>query len=95
MSFDANILSSQPVIKAAASMQNDGGAGNLGYMGRGRRRKKGQAQESKNLFGDNPLDTFGSSNMFEKEIEVDVKFSLIDFFKELLDAFLSAFFNRK
>jgi len=94
MSFDANILSSQPVIKAAASMQNDGGAGNLGYMGRGRRRKKGQA-EGTNLFAENTLDTFGSSNMFEKEIDVDVKFSLIEFFKELLDAFLNAFFNRK
>ncbi|MBO7672460.1 hypothetical protein J6S88_03530 [bacterium] len=94
MSFDANILSSQPVIKAAASMQNDGGAGNLGYMGRGRRRKKGQ-KDTKNLFDDNILDTFGTSNMFEKEIEVNVKFSIIDFLKELLDAFLTAFFNRK
>ena len=94
MSFDANVLSSQPVIKAAASMQNDGGAGNLGYMGRGRRRKKNQKEE-KNLFDENILDSFGNSNMFEKEIEVDVKFSFMDFVKELSDAFLGAFFNRK
>ena len=94
MSFDANILSSQPVIKAAANMQNDGGAGNLGYMGRGRRRKNG-VKEEKNLFAEDVLDTFGTSNMFEKEIDVDVKFSIIEFLKELFDAFISAFFNRK
>lgn len=40
MSFDANILSTKPVIKAAASMQNDGGGGNLGYMSQGRKKKK-------------------------------------------------------
>ena len=37
MSFDVNVLSSKPVIKAAANMQNDGGAGNLGYMSQGRK----------------------------------------------------------
>ena len=87
MSFDVNVLSSQPVIKAAANMQNDGGAGNLGYMCGGRKKK----QNSKNLFDENILDTFGNSDMFVKDLEVDVKFSLIDFFKELLDAFLKAF----
>ena len=91
MSFDVNVLSSQPVIKAAANMQNDGGAGNLGYMGGGRRKKK---QNNKNLFDENILDTFGSSDMFAKDLEVDVKFSLMDFFKELLDAFLKAFQRR-
>ncbi len=94
MSFDANVLSSQPVIKAAASMQNDGGAGNLGYMGRGRRRKKSQ-RECENLFDENILDTFGTSNMFEKELEVDVKFSFMDFVKELFDAFVNSFVNKK
>jgi hypothetical protein len=38
MSFDVNVLSAKPVIKAAASMQNDGGGGNLGYMAQGRRK---------------------------------------------------------
>ena len=37
MSFDVNVLSQKPVIKAAANMQNDGGGGNLGYMSQGRR----------------------------------------------------------
>lgn len=92
MSFDANILSSQPVIKAAANMQNDGGAGNLGYMARGRKKNR---KENKNLFDENILDSFGSSSMFEKEIEVeDVKFSLIEFFKELFDAFINSFLRK-
>lgn len=35
MSFDVNIGRTQPVIKAAANMNNDGGSGgNLGYMTR-------------------------------------------------------------
>ena len=40
MSFDVNVLSTKPVIKAAASMQNDGGAGNLGYMAQGEKEDK-------------------------------------------------------
>lgn len=40
MSFDVNIGRSQPVIKAAANMNNDGGSGgNTGYMMRGRKKK--------------------------------------------------------
>ena len=46
MSFDVNVLSTKPVIKAAASMQNDGGAGNLGYMAQGEKEEK---QERKYL----------------------------------------------
>lgn len=46
MSFDVNVLSTKPVIKAAASMQNDGGGGNLGYMAQGGKREK---QERKYL----------------------------------------------
>ena len=39
MSFDVNVLSTKPVIKAAASMQNDGGGGNLGYMAQDRKKE--------------------------------------------------------
>ena len=46
MSFDVNVLSTKPVIKAAASMQTDGGAGNLGYMAQGEKEEK---QERKYL----------------------------------------------
>lgn len=39
MSFDVNIGRSQPVIKAAANMNNDGGSGgNTGFMMRGRKK---------------------------------------------------------
>lgn len=42
MSFDVNVLSTKPVIKAAASMQNDGGGGNLGYMAQGRKKENNE-----------------------------------------------------
>ena len=44
MSFDVNILSTKPVIKAAASLQNDGGGGNLGYMAQGEKEEKEKKQ---------------------------------------------------
>lgn len=58
MSFDANIGRSQPVIKAAANMNNDGGSGgNTGYMMRGKRQK--EKKDYKNPFELNPaLDSF-------------------------------------
>ena len=50
MSFDANIGRTQPMIKPATSMNNDGGSsGNTGYMGRGRRQKKDD--ENQTIFG--------------------------------------------
>lgn len=91
MSFDVNVLSSKPVIKAAANMQNDGGAGNLGYMGGGRGKKK---ENNKNLFDENILDTFGNSDMFQQDLNVDVKFTIKDFFRELFDAFMKALFRK-
>ena len=49
MSFDVNIGRSEPVIKAAANMNNDGGSGgNLGYMMGG---GDGENQKKKNPFG--------------------------------------------
>ena len=85
MSFDVNVLSSKPVIKPAANMQNDGGAGNLGYMYQERKQKE---EDNKNIFNDAGVDTFvfaKDNDVFE---DVDVKFSLIEFFKELLNAVL-------
>ena len=41
MSFDVNFSMNQPVIKAAAGMNNDGGSGgNTGFMSQGRRKNK-------------------------------------------------------
>ena len=49
MSFDANIGRTQPIIKAATNMNNDGGSGgNTGYMMRGRRNEKDD--KKKNIF---------------------------------------------
>lgn len=71
MSFDVNIGRSQPVIKAAANMNNDGGSGgNTGYMMRGR--KKQDKNPFANIFDDdNELDSFelGSKLPNQKSIE--------------------------
>lgn len=84
MSFDVNVLSSKPVIKPAANMQNDGGGGNLGYMYQGRRQKK---EEAKNIFAvENVGDTFGAAPKYEV---VDFKFSFVDFIIEVFDAIKS------
>ena len=63
MSFDVNIGRSEPVIKAASNMNNDGGSGgNLGYMMRGRKQKK---EENGSLFSNqNATDTFEFSSGF-------------------------------
>lgn len=88
MSFDVNVLSSKPVIKPAASMQNDGGGGNLGYMYQGRRNQ----EESQNIFAkNNEIDAFVNAPTFEAE---EVTFSFIDFILEVWDA-IKSFFTRK
>lgn len=88
MSFDVNVLSSKPVIKPAASMQNDGGGGNLGYMYQERR----QQEESQNIFAkNNEIDVFVSAPTFESE---DFTFSFMDLILEVWDA-IKAFFRRK
>jgi len=55
MSFDVNVLSTKPVIKAAANMQNDGGSGgNLGYMERDDREQEKKKQKYDSLFAKKP-----------------------------------------
>lgn len=69
MSFDANIGRTQPIIKAAANMNNDGGSGgNTGYMMRGQRKK--EKEDSNSIFNSaNPFDTFEmSSKLPQKDI---------------------------
>lgn len=94
MSFDVNVLSTKPVIKAAASMQNDGGGGNLGYMAQGNREEK---QEKKyldeSIFTSKPeVDTFS----FEKEPEMpEEKFSFAKFVAEIIFKLKSVFINNK
>ena len=67
MSFDVNVLSTKPVIKAAASMQNDGGGGNLGYMAQGGKREKQERKYlDESIFLKDQPDMFG----FDKEPEM-------------------------
>ena len=83
MSFDVNVLSTKPVIKAAASMQNHGGGGNLGYMAQGgRKEKKEKKYLEESIFTSKPeVDTFG----FEKEPEMpEEKFSFAKFVAEII-----------
>ncbi len=80
MSFDVNVLSSKPVIKAAANMQNDGGAGNLGYMSQGRREHE-EKHEELNIFAQKPeVDTFTMSGKLPltDDDEFDLKKWLTD-----------------
>ena len=68
MSFDVNIGSAKPVIKAAVNANNDGGSGgNLGYMmsGSGQHKKENQGS----LFSSKP-DTFELSSKLPKDEEL-------------------------
>lgn len=83
MSFDVNVLSSKPVIKAAANMQNDGGAGNLGYMSQGRKEHE-ERHEEINIFAQKPeIDTFTMSEKLE--LPEDEDFDLTKWIKEIID----------
>lgn len=74
MSFDVNVLSTKPVIKAAASMQNDGGGGNLGYMAQGgKQEKKERKYLDESIFMKDQPDMFD----FEKEPEMPEEKSFI------------------
>ena len=66
--FDVNVLSAKPIIREAASMQNDGGGGNLGYMqqGEGREEEKKKQTFDESIFSKkNEFDSF----VFEKDLE--------------------------
>lgn len=76
MSFDVNVLSTKPVIKAAASMQNDGGGGNLGYMAQGEKQEKQERKYlDKSIFLKEHEDDIFS---FDKEPEMPEEKSVIE-----------------
>ena len=91
MSFDVNVLSTKPVIKAAASMQNDGGGGNLGYMAQGENQEKEQKQQNfESIFAQKPeLDSF----VYEKDFKIpkEESFSLSKFIFEVIDSIKKLF----
>ena len=57
MSFDVNVLRTKPVIREAASMNNDGG-GNLGYMQQERDEGRKQKRLDESIFGKKEEDIF-------------------------------------
>lgn len=88
MSFDVNVLSSKPVIKAAANMQNDGGGGNLGYMSQ--ERDERNKKDSTDIFSlaKEQKDAFNKSNP-------DIDYSEINIFRIFTDFInkIKKFFN--
>lgn len=83
MSFDVNVLSTKPVIKPAASMQNDGGGGNLGYMSQGRKEEKEERKYlDESIFMKQEEDIF----LFGKEPEMpEEKFQIPKFILEIFN----------
>lgn len=91
MGFDINPPSNKPVIREAASMQNDGGGGNLGYFEGEERRKKERQPES--IFGHEPeVDSFKKEGEVEEQTEdfsiskliANIVFSIKEWFKKLV-----------
>lgn len=93
MSFDVNVLSTKPVIKAAASMQNDGGGGNLGYMAQGRRKEN---EEKKYLEESVFLKQHGEDIFeFDKEPEMpEEKFSIAKLISDIIEIIKNIFIKK-
>jgi len=92
MSFDVNVLSTKPVIKAAASMQNDGGGGNLGYMAQGRKKdEKEKKYLDENIFMKQHSEDIFS---FDKEPEMpEDSFSFAKLISDILNTIKNLFKN--
>lgn len=86
MSFDVNVLSSKPIIKAAASMQNDGGGGNLGYMSQGRKKEeKDRKYLDESIFlKQNSEDIFGTRKEPELPEEKSLLTKIFELIKKLI-----------
>lgn len=77
MGFDVNFNNNKPIIKEAQSMQNDGGAGNLGYFEQERKNKE------KSIFQEE-TDSFSKSSGDDENLDVDFSFS--KFFENLMNS---------
>lgn len=88
MSFDVNVLRQKPVIQAAAGMQNDGGAGNLGYMEQGQGKKR---KEEINIFMTKPEEGDVFVSLDDIEIPEDEKFDLVKWIKDLVAKIIAVF----
>ena len=82
MGFDINPPSNKPIIREAASMQNDGGAGNLGYFENEGKKEKKHAPES--IFStEQESDTFVKGS---EEMESNDGFSISNFIAKIIFA---------
>ena len=93
MSFDVNVLSTKPVIKAAASMQNDGGGGNLGYMAQGRKKEnKEKKYLEENIF----MQAQGEDIFeFDKEPEMpEENFSIAKLISDIIETIKNIFIKK-
>lgn len=85
--YTFDIASSKPVVREAASMQNDGGGGNLGYMQQGENREEEKRKQcfDESIFSKkNEFDSF----VFEKDLEgfEDEGFSIAKFVAKIIIA---------
>ena len=82
MGFDVTPPSNKPIIREAANMQNDGGAGNLGYFEQEGNKEKKQSNES--IFSsEKEKDTFKRESDVD---EIDEAFSLSKFIAKIIFA---------
>lgn len=73
MGFEINSPGNKPIIREAASMQNDGGGGNLGYFEQGEKKDKDKKNDS--IFNNaNESDSFLKEDEL-KELESDFSIS--------------------
>lgn len=90
MSFDINSPSNKPIIRETASMQNDGGSGNLGYFERENSEKKHKAESI--FSNEKESDTFskeGDSKEENEEFSISkwiagIIFAVKEWFKKLI-----------
>lgn len=89
-SFDVNVLSTKPVIREAANMNNDGGAGNLGYMSQGGKDDEKKKRQEESIFSKKEeADIFVSSNRLVQDD--DAEFSIGKFISEVIHSLKSLF----
>lgn len=75
MGFDVN-FNNKPVIREAQSMQNDGGAGNLGYFEQGEQEKE-KEKDAKSVFPEGHGDVTDSfQHEGDKNFEEEDDFSI-------------------
>lgn len=76
MGFDVN-FNNKPIITEAQTMQNDGGAGNLGYFEQGEKEKKAR---DKSIFSEQ-TDSFNKSG---EELDVPDDFSISNWIAKII-----------